>query len=157
MPDDLYDDERIHKGFGRRCERTFSHIAVGSLVGNLPELVLAHFLSDKRVALIIDLGRNRYVQFLATEDQHLVVECVSNRFLAPGDELSIESELTLMDIGFELPGADGDPHPNWWWHTEEIVEVMTACRMAASVLYGVFGLTDESRGTLTERPLAVNS
>ena len=151
MPDDLYDNERILEP---RFDRTFSDIEVGSLVGNLPELVLAHFLSDKRVALIIDLGRNRYVQFLATEDQHLVVECVSNRFLAPGDELSIESELTLMDIGFELPGADDESHPNWWWHTKDITGVMTACRMAGAVLYAVFGLAADDRVTLTERSLA---
>jgi hypothetical protein len=114
-----------------------------------------HFVSDRRVAIMIEVERDRYVQFLATEDQHLVLECVSNRFLGPDEELSIDDELNLIEAGFELPGSDGEPHPNWWWHTENYSDLFEACRLAAFVLRGVFRLTDAAQVILIERPLEV--
>jgi len=155
MNEALRDDSAKLPSPKRHSDRCFPNVQVASLIGNLPELILAHLLSDKRVAIIIETGRNRYVQFLATEDRKLILECVSNRFLAEEEELGTEEELTLIEAGFELPGEDREPHPNWWWRTEDPTEVMVACRMAALVIRRVFRLRPRDLALITERTLPV--
>ena len=157
MTDAVLGDPKDPRRRAEPNDRTFRGLPLGSVIGNLPEMILAHFVSDRRVAILIEVGRDRYVQFLATEDQHLVVECVSNHFLEGDEELSVDDEFNLIEAGFELPESDEDPRPNWWWHTESASDVMMACRMAALVLRGVFRLTDDDRVVLVERPLEVPS
>lgn len=114
---------------------------------------MARYVADERVACIIEAGGNRYVQFLVTEDQHVVIECVSNRFLEGEDLLTLDDELTLLSAGFAPPEPDHEPHPNWWWHADNQAGIMEACVLAALVLRDVFKLSGASRVDLIERPL----
>ena len=88
-----------------------------SLLANLPELAMAHLLSDDRVALIIETGRSRCVQMMLTEGHEIVVECVSNRYLDDDEALSLDDELHLLELGYEPAEGVGEPHPNFWWHS----------------------------------------
>jgi hypothetical protein len=127
---------------------------VASVIRNLPELLLARLASEERVAIFIDDERGRYVQFLITEDHHLIVECESNHFLQDDDRLSLELELILLEAGFAAPGpAEGD-RPNWRWTSAGVTELLGGCRMAAIALREVFGLRDGDLVTLTERLLS---
>lgn len=142
------------QGDASEFDRIFPGLVLGSVLGNLPELIMAHFLSNKRSAIFIEDERGRYVQFLATEDQHLAVECVSNHFLDGDDELAFDDEIRLVEAGFELPESDDSPRPNFWWYTESASEVLKACRMAAFALRVAFDLDDDDFVMLTERSLA---
>jgi T3SS (YopN, CesT) and YbjN peptide-binding chaperone 3 len=130
-------------------------LPLGSVLGNLPELLMAHLGSNERIALIVRAGNNRYVQFLATENQELILECVSNRFLDGDAAIGLEGELVLFQAGFRPPETDAEPRPNWWWRAKEGVGVMEACQMAAIAALEVFGLNRDSRVELIERPLPV--
>lgn len=145
------------KGFSDRFDSRYVDVSVGSVLKNLPELMLAHLVSPTRVAIIIEAGGSRYFQFLATEDQHLVLECVSNRYLDDADALSIDEEFRLVEAGFAPPEGEAEPHPNFWWHREGVYSVMEACRLTSIVLREVFGLSDGSRVVVVERPLATST
>lgn len=136
-------------------DRTFRSLALDSLIANLPELLLHHLLSDKRVALIIEVSGGRYVQFLASEKQSLIVECVSNRFLDDDVRLDLDDEMRLLDIGFNPPGIESEPHPNWWWHSEEPTDVMVASSMGARALDLVLRVPRTELVTLVERNCAI--
>ena len=140
---------------GTQGEQRYDDLALGSLLGNLPELLLAHVGAERRTALIVEAGGHRYVQFLATESHELVVECVSNHFLDDDESLDLDDALALLVAGFTPPDMEVVPHghPNWWWFSGPGAPVMTASAMAATVLGEVFGLDATSRVTLVERPL----
>jgi hypothetical protein len=134
-------------------EVVFPDMELLSLLANLPELAMAHLVSHERVALIVATGRDRYVQLLLTERHDVVVECVSNRYLSGDEELSLDEELLLLQLGFEPAESDTEPHPNFWWHAAGHADVMQACALAARTLREVFGLERDSPVTLIERHL----
>lgn len=134
-------------------EQRFPNLTVDSLVGNLPELLISHLTSGRRAALLIEVGRSRYVQAMATEKQELIIECVSNRYLEGADQLDLNEELSLMSIGFHPPETISEPHPNWWWQCEGLIGVLEGCRLVEFVLLNTFGLARKERITLIERPL----
>jgi hypothetical protein len=140
-----------------RNDVTYERVSVHSLVGNLPELFLREFLAKGRTALIIDVDRlvthGRYVQLLAREDDHLVVECVSNNYLDAPFELSLDQELALVNLGFEPAEGPESDHPNFWFHAEGIGATMDACKLAARALTEVFALPPEWPVNLIRRPI----
>jgi hypothetical protein len=137
-----------------RREAVYTTLSLDSLIGNLPEMVLAHLLSDERVALIIGAGKYRYVQFWLGEKHDFAVECVSNEFLLPEVALSEEDEEMLVEVGFNRPDPDGKPHPNFWWYSDQVSDVMKACQMAAFALCNVLQIGNNDIIKLTERPLS---
>jgi hypothetical protein len=112
--------------------------------------------AKRKTPLESEEPRNRYVQMLLTERQDLVVECVSNRFLSGNEELSIDEELLLVQLGFEPAESDLEPHPNFWWHSQRPAGVMQACNLAARTLRDVFGLGLGDSVTLIEKHLVVS-
>jgi len=136
-------------------DRTYRNLEFGSVIANLPELLLRHLLSEERVALIIEVSGDRYVQFLAREDQQLVVECISNRYLDDDYRLDLDDEMRLLDAGFNPPGIEAEPHPNWWWQSDDVADIMVACTMGAFALVEVLRVPSTELVTLVERNLAI--
>jgi hypothetical protein len=136
-------------------ERRFPGLDLESVIGNLPELLMAHLNSAERIAIIFEVELDRYVQCLATEDHQLIVECISNRFLREDQCLSIDEECALLELGFQPPELASEPHPNFWWlGGTDLCEIMVACRMISTVLKEVFNLRRGSLIEIIERPLA---
>ena len=140
-----------------RRENVYTSISLDSLIGNLPEVVLAHLMTDERVALIIEAGKGRYVQFWLGEDHDFDVECVSNNFLSAEVALSEEDEEMLVEVGFNRPDPEDKRYPNFWWKSEKVTDVMKACQMAAFALCNVLRVNSTDIIELIERPLGNDS
>jgi len=142
-----------------RDDLTYERLSVHSLVGNLPELFLREFMAEGRTALIVDVdrlvSRGRYVQLLAREDDHILVECVSNNYLDAPFTLSLDQDLALVDLGFEPAEGPESDHPNFWFHAEGIEASMEACRMVARALTEVFALPPGWLVDLVRRPVSI--
>jgi hypothetical protein len=134
-------------------DTTHRLIPLRSMVANLPEMLLHHLVSDERIALIIEVSGDRYVQFLAREDQSMIVECISNRYLDDDHRLDLDDEMRLVDAGFTPPDLDDAGHPNWWWYSEDPTDVMTACRMGRCALEEILRVPSDELVTLIERRL----
>ena len=63
--------------------------------------------------------------------------------------------MRLLDAGFSPPGIEAEPHPNWWWSSDDVADVMVACTMGALALVEVLRVPRSERVTLVERNLAI--
>jgi hypothetical protein len=124
-------------------EDGWAQIRMGSLVGNLPEMLLRDILSPTKRIIIIEHGEQplHYVQVLADRKGKLFVECVSNAFIEDEeDHLSLDDELALMELGFLPPEGIDSTRPNWWWYPEEDGLALEACTKMVRVLEGIFAV-----------------
>ena len=121
----------------------WEQVRMGSLAGNLPEMLLRDILSPtKRIIIIEHAARPRhYVQVLADKKGKLFVECVSNDFIEDEeDHLSLDDDLALMELGFLPPEGLESKRPNWWWYPEEDGLALEACTKMVRVLEGIFAV-----------------
>jgi hypothetical protein len=136
-------------------EEVDEHLSLVSVLANLPELIGSHLCDRNRVAIIVEDEASqgcRYVQFMTIEGHRLVLECVSNQFLAPWCSWDLLDELTLLEMGF-APPAPEELHPNWWWVSDEDTGLLQACRLAAGALEAVLKLSGDASVTLRQRRL----
>jgi hypothetical protein len=131
-------------------DRITHDVLLSSVVRNLPELLLAQVSSERRIGIIIEDQKRRYVQFLATEDHGLVVECVSNQFLSEDDQLSQSDEEVLSEIGFASPATSDNRYPNWRWVSAPPADVLEGCRKGALSMSEVLRLRDSDRVSVFE-------
>ena len=121
----------------------WAQIRMGSLAGNLPEMLLRDILAPtKRIIIIEHIDQPlHYVQVLTEKKGRLFVECVSNDFIEDEDEhLSLDDELALMELGFLPPEGIDSTHPNWWWYPTEDGLALEACTKMVRVLEGIFAV-----------------
>ena len=124
-------------------EDGWARIRMGSLAGNLPEMLLRDILAPTKRIIIIEHGDQprHYVQVLADKEGKLFVECVSNVFIEDEEEhLSLDDELALMELGFLPPEGIDSAHPNWWWYPEEDGLALEACTKMVRVLERIFAV-----------------
>ena len=118
----------------RSARDGWDRVEVGSLIGNLPELLAwAIAAPTTRIVIIEPDGGGRYVQALCAKgDIH--VECSSDAFLEEDERLGLDEELALISAGFEPPS---ECCPNWSWDAEGIGASIEA---AAKLAEGIFGV-----------------
>ena len=126
-----------------RSEDGWVQVRMGSLAGNLPEMLVRDIHSPEQRMIIIEHTQRElhYVQVLTDTHGKLFVECFSNVFIDdPDDHLSLDDELALLEMGFEPPEGIGSSHPNWWWHPEQDGLALEACTKMVRVLENIFAL-----------------
>ena len=145
----------LREGDHQERDQTFAGLTAHSLIRNLPEMFVKELLSDERVALIIEISeeKNYFVQLLACEGGQLVVECVSNNYLAADAHLTLDQQLRLIELGFSPPEEKTSPYPNFRFHSSETTDALKSCVMIGKVLTDVFELASSSKVTLVRRVL----
>ncbi len=124
----------------------FREVQAASLIGNLPEMLVADILASGKQATYVEVERSgevtgHYVQVLADGEGEFWVECVSNNYLDGDRRLTDDQELTLFEIGFSAPDPLGGDHPNWWCNVHGVEGTMVAARMMSDALIKVFGVS----------------
>jgi len=138
-------------------QESHQKVALGSLEGNLPEL-LASFIGDgRRHYLIAELDPYRYVQYLVTEKDEVITECVSNRN-QHAEHLFSESELEAIEnLGFRPP-VDGDRNrPNYAHEGQGMGAIFPAAVLGARVMREIFGLHANATLSLTRNDAEIAS
>lgn len=125
-----------------------SSATLDSALGNLPELLASLVLERRSHVIVIEDERQRYVQLLPLENFDIVVECVSNAFLSPVDQLDARAHVALAALGLTAPSEAGSP--NWQWE-DRGPGVLRASRVAERVLTQVLGLSRDTRVTVLDR------
>ena len=120
---------------------------VGSLTGNLVELMLNMLQDGRTFVIIAEFTDHRYVQLLVQSNGILIGEVISNLnthgkvALSPGDEEELRS------IGFCEP----EPviNPNWWYEASDNGTFTRLARMMNVAIY--LGLKESPENLVTVR------
>lgn len=88
---------------------------MGSLTGNLAELLLAMRQDGRALIAVCEFSDDRYVQFWLQPGGRIVGEVVSNLNIGPSTALPPWAEERLREIGFHE--ADPVAKPNWWFES----------------------------------------
>ncbi len=104
---------------------------VGSLTGNLIELLSAMRADGRSLIALAEFSDVRYVQFYVDDDGDVTGEVISNLNIGDAIALQPEDEDALRALGFNEPAYG--PNPNWWIRTSttEDFTAMTATMNAA--------------------------
>ena len=97
-------------------------VSVGSLIANLPELVVALAAQSGNHAVVCEFPDGRYIQVWVDQSGYVQGEIESNDLIGDGERLTPDDELALERLGFSPPR--GGNTPNWWRRVEGRADVM---------------------------------
>jgi len=110
-------------------------ITVGSLTGNLAELLFAMRQDGRSLIALCDFSDDRYVQFWLQASGRIVGEVVSNLNIETSPSLSPWAEARLREIGFHE--ATSGLKPNWWFESDDVDGLWRLLTMMNSAIYDV--------------------
>lgn len=111
---------------------------VGSLSGNLAELLFAMWQDDRALVALVTFDDDRYIQFLSRADGHVVGEVVSNLHLDSSSALAPWAQDKMRALGFvdPVPGCK----PTWWF---EATDTRTVAGLASMMDCAIFDVLEE--------------
>jgi hypothetical protein len=120
---------------------------VGSLTGNLIELMLTMLEDGRTFIVIAEFADHRYVQLWVQGDGIVTGEVISNLNIGGAVALSPEDEEELRGIGFSEPQPV--TNPNWWYVASDN---RTFTRLASMMNLAIYlGLKESSENPVTIR------
>ena len=121
---------------------------VGSLTGNLAELLFAMRHDGRALIALFDFSDDRYVQFWLQPGGRIVGEVVSNLNIGTSPPLSPWAEDRLLEIGFHE--ATPGPKPNWWFESGDVTGLRRFLTMMNTAIYDV--LQERSSNSVPYEP-----
>jgi len=112
---------------------------VGSLTGNLIELLSAMRADGRSLIALAEFSDCRYVQFFVDAEGDVMAEVISNLNIGGAIALQPEDEDALRALGFSEPSYERIP--NWWIHALT-TEDFTA--MASTINAAIYTVLRES-------------
>jgi hypothetical protein len=120
---------------------------VGSLTGNLAELLFAMRQDGRALVALFEFSDDRYVQFWLQPSGRIVGEVISNLNIGTSPPLSQWAEDRLLEIGFHE--ATPGPKPNWWFESDDVSGFRRLLTMINSAIYDV--LQERSSNSVSVR------
>jgi len=116
---------------------------VGSLTGNLAELLFSMSQDGRALIALFDFSDGRYIQFWQRPGGRIVGEVVSNLNTGTSPPLSPWAEGRLREIGFHE--ATPGPKSNWWFESGDVTDLQRLLAMMNSAIYDVLQERSSSR------------
>jgi hypothetical protein len=120
---------------------------VGSLTGNLAELLFAMRQDGRALIALCEFSDDRYVQFWLQPSGRIVGEVVSNFNIGTSPPLSTWAEDRLLEIGFHQ--ATPGPKQNWCFESGVASGFWKLLAMMNSAIYDV--LRERSSNSVSVR------
>ena len=120
---------------------------VGSLTGNLAELLFAMRQDGRALVALFEFSDDRYVQFWLQPSGRIVGEVISNLNIGTSPPLSQWAEDRLLEIGFHE--ATPGPKPNWWFESGDVTGLRRFLAMMNTAIYDV--LQERSSNSVSVR------
>jgi hypothetical protein len=126
---------------------------VGSLTGNLIELLSAMRNDGRSLIALVNFDDHRYVQFYVDRQGDVMGEVISNLNIGELTALSPEDEQALRDLGFQEPAYG--PRPNWWFHALSDQDFTELNAKMVAAIYDVLGELPTNTATVATWPAKV--
>ena len=128
---------------------------VGSLTGNLIELLSAMRDDGRSLIALAEFSDVRYVQFYVDGDGDVTGEVISNLNIGDAIALQPEDEDALRALGFNEPAYG--PNPNWWIRAYTSEDFVTMAATMNAAIYNVLREEPNNVVTVSTWPASVSA
>ena len=120
---------------------------VGSLTGNLVELLSALVADGRTLITLAEFSDHRYVQVFVHADGDVIGEVISNLNIQGAIALEPWAEVKLAELGFAEPAYG--PNPNWWVHSSDPAGYAMVAAKLNEAIFQVLGELPENEVTVS--------